>query len=158
MIEYEYSSVVDSLTPYIDYCKENQYEKTSDNFQIRELYKNKNNIIARITTVIKNGKESTVLDFKDGDNSDLILKVSRESIPLVVTDQNRDAIDSILEILGYKKDKVLKRNRVVYESENVKFELDHYLEPVEQFVAAIEGDKEQVDIVYACLERLKETL
>lgn len=59
--------------------------------------------MARITTT-KTGENTDVfLDFKDDDDSDKVYKESRETIPLKVTDENRGAIDSILNILGYKK-------------------------------------------------------
>ena len=40
-MEYEYSFKVKSLDIYIDYCKNNNYEKTEENIQTRILYRNK---------------------------------------------------------------------------------------------------------------------
>ncbi len=148
MIEYEYSLVVEELKPYLDYCEQNKFEKIADTYQIRELYKNPNQILARITTEIIEDKQYTVLDFKDDNDSDAILKQSRETIPLVITNESREAIDSILNMLGYEVKKILKRNRIVYVNNCVKFELDHYMEPEESFVVAIEGEKEEVDKIY----------
>ena len=47
--EYEYSFYVEEIEPYIQYCEKNDYKKTSEGNQIRELYKNGNKILARIT-------------------------------------------------------------------------------------------------------------
>ena len=47
--EYEYSFYVKEIEPYIQYCEKNDYKKTSEGNQIRELYKNGNKILARIT-------------------------------------------------------------------------------------------------------------
>jgi len=97
---------------------------------------------------IKNGNKKTLLDFKDDNQADEILKVCRESLPLEVTDENKEAVDSILDFLEYKKDKVLIRNRVVYKKGNVTFEIDKYDSPDVMFVVAIEGEQEAVDKVY----------
>ena len=146
-MEYEYSFKVDSLDKYINYCISNNYELVEESSQIRTLYRNNNGIMARITTKEKNNIKKTYLDFKDDNNSDEILKISRETIPLLVTEENKEAIDSILDILEYKKDNTLIRNRVVYKKDGVTFELDDYIEP-KMKVVALEGIKEEVDIVY----------
>lgn len=150
-MEYEYSFKVDSLDKYIDYCKNNNYEFVEETNQTRILYKNNNGTIARITTKEKNNIKNTYLDFKDDNDSDDILKISRETIPLEVTDYNKKAIDSILEMLEYKKNKTLIRNRVVYKKDGVTFEIDNYIEP-KMKVIAIEGIKEEVDKVYKKLK------
>ena len=146
-MEYEYSFKVDNLDKYMNYCISNNYELVEESSQIRTLYRNNNGIMARITTKEKNNIKKTYLDFKDGNNSDEILKISRETIPLLVTEENKEAIDSILDILEYKKDNTLIRNRVVYKKDGVTFELDDYIEP-KMKVVALEGIKEEVDIVY----------
>ncbi len=148
MKEYEYSFEVESIDPYIDYCIKEGYEKTDDTSQTRTLYRNVNKTMARITTKEKNGNKKTLLDFKDDNQADEILKVCRESLPLEVTDENKEAVDSILDFLEYKKDKVLIRNRVVYKKGNVTFEIDKYDSPDVMFVVAIEGEQEAVDKVY----------
>jgi len=102
-VEYEYSFKVDSLDKYINYCKTNNYELVEETNQTRILYKNNNGTIARITTKEKDNISNTYLDFKYNNDSDEILKVSRETIPLKVTDDNKQDIDSILEMLEYKK-------------------------------------------------------
>lgn len=146
-MEYEYSFKVDSLDKYINYCKNNNYEFIEETNQTRILYKNNNGTIARITTKEKDNIKNTYLDFKDDNDSDDILKISRETIPLEVTDANKKAVDSILEMLEYKKNKTLIRNRVVYKKDGVTFEIDNYIEP-KMKVIAIEGIKEEVDKVY----------
>lgn len=148
MEEYEYSFKVTDLNPYIEYCKKNNYDKREETSQTRILYKNINRTIARITTQEKNGNKKTVLDFKDDNESDSTLKVCRESLPLEVLESNREAVDSILDMLGYKIKKTLIRNRIVYFKDEVVFELDNYSSPETMYVVGIEGNKEKVDKVY----------
>ncbi len=62
-----------------------------------------------------------------------------------------DSVYSILDILEYKKDVTLIRDRSVYEKENVRLELDVYSSPEKMYVVAIEGKKEEVDSVYNSL-------
>lgn len=148
MKEYEYSFKVKSIKPYIKYCQENNYQLEKENYQIRELFKNKNNILARITTEIENKKRTCVLDFKDDNDTEVLIKEARETVPLIVSNKNRKAVESMLEILGYQQDKILKRKRIVYKKEDIKFEIDEYLKPEKCFVVAIEGKKELVDKTY----------
>lgn len=148
MKEYEYSFKVSDILPYIKYCKDNGYILKEESSQIRVLYKNINKTMARITTKKIGNFKKIILDFKDDNKSEEILKVSRETLPLEITDNDLDAIYSILDMLEYKKDITLIRDRFVYEKENVKFELDIYSSPEKMYVAAIEGKKEEVDIVY----------
>lgn len=153
-MEYEYSFKVKDLTKYLDYCKKNDYQLVEETNQERILYRNANKTIARMTTKIKNNKAKTYLDFKDDNDSDEILKVSRETIPLEVTDSNQEAVLSILDMLEYQKDKTLIRNRWVYKKDKVTFEIDDYKEP-QMKVVAIEGNKNQVDKVYQELQESK---
>ena len=147
-MEYEYSFKVNDIKPYINYCKENGFEKIKEYSQTRTLYTCGNNILARITKQEEKGVTSTVLDFKDDNDSDETLKVSRETIPLVVNDENKEAIMSMLDIFGYKIKKELIRKRYVYKKEDTTFEIDDYTSPEIMHVIAIEGEKEQVDKVY----------
>lgn len=147
MIEYEYSFIVENPNIYIDYCKKNNYIPKSSS-QIRKLYTSNNRILARITTDTINNKSTTVLDFKDEDDSKKVLKSSRETIPLKITKTNQESIYSILNILGYTLSKTLIRSRTTYTKDNVKFEIDEYLEPEKCFVVAIEGEKTKVDEIY----------
>ena len=151
MKEYEYSFKVLDILPYIEYCKNNEYilkEKTS---QTRVLYRNINKIMARITNKKKGDVKKIILDFKDDNKSEDVLKVSRETLPLEISDSNLDAIYSILDMLEYKKDITLIRDRIVYEKDNVTFELDIYSSPEKMYVVAIEGKKDKVDNVYNSL-------
>lgn len=148
MKEYEYSFKVKDIKPYIKYCKDEGYEYMSESKQIRAIYRNLNKTLARITINKLDGHEETYLDFKDDNNSNDVLKVSRETVPLKIEKYNKEAVYSILEMLGYKKDKVLSRTRIVYKKDGVKFELDSYTSPEIIFVVGIEGNKEKVDFVY----------
>jgi len=152
MQEYEYSFKVKDIKPYVEYCESEGYDKKEETSQIRTLYRNKNKTMARITTKEKNGNKKTFLDFKDDNQSNDTLKVSRETVPLEVTDENEVAVNSILEMLEYNKDKTLIRNRVVYFKDDVTFELDNYSSPDIMFVVGIEGKKESVDKIYSMLK------
>ena len=147
-VEYEYSFKVDSLDEYKKYCEENGYVKRLEYDQVRKLFTSDNKVLARITTTKTGENIDMFLDFKDDDDSERIYKEARETIPLRVTDENRGAIDSILNILGYKKKKHLVRKRYVYKKGKVKFEMDDYTKPEIMHVVAIEGDKDEVTKVY----------
>ena len=147
-MEYEYSFKVDSLDEYKKYCEENGYVKRLEYDQVRELFTSDNKILARITTTKTENNIDIFLDFKDDDDSERIYKEARETIPLRVTDENRGTIDSILNILGYKKKKHLVRKRYIYKKGKVKFEMDDYTKPEIMHVVAIEGDKDEVTKVY----------
>lgn len=150
-MEYEYSFKVSNIEEYINYCKKNNYKLTSEEEQIRTIYRNKNNM-ARITKNIVNGNTILKLDFKEDklDNKDLIIRKESKSIIF----DNEGNCEDILLYLEYKKDNTLNRIRYVYEKGNVKFEIDIYKEPTHAYVIAIEGEKEEVDKVYTKLEKL----
>ena len=80
MKEYEYSFKVKNIKPYIDYCKSEGFIKISENKQIRNWYQNDTKINARVTVNIINDTEKIVIDFKEEDCSDAILKNSRENM------------------------------------------------------------------------------
>ncbi len=145
--EYEYSFKVKDITSFINYCISNKYQLKKECEQTRTLYKNGGKVMARITKNIYKDNEIEVLSFKDDDMSDNTLKVSRESKELLINDDNREFVESLLEILELKESKKLIRKRYVYEKDNVIFEIDKYLDPVMN-VVAIEGNKEEVDKVY----------
>ena len=149
--EYEYSFKVKDIKDFIEYCTLNKYKKKDEYLQTRILYKNGGPIMARITENIYNDKVLKVLNFKDDNLNDNDLKVSRESKDLIITDDNQEFVNSLIEILGLTNKKVLKRKRYVYEKNNVKFEIDEYEEPAMN-VIAIEGTKEEIDKVYKELE------
>lgn len=70
--------------------------------------------MARITKNIYIDKVVEILNFKDDNLNDSILKVSRESEDLKITDENKEFITSLLEILDLVKVKKLIRKRYVY--------------------------------------------
>lgn len=148
MVEYEYSFIVKDMKPYIDYCEKEGYEKIGENSQTRELFTSNNKVLARITKKITENGDKIVLDFKDENDSDEVLKSSRETLPLQITESDREAVNSILDILGYKKIKHLDRKRMVYKKGNVTFEIDEYFAPDVMYVVAIEGEKTAVDETY----------
>ena len=145
MKEYEYNFMVKSLEPYIKYCKENNYEEKILE-QKRIVYESKydDNLLARITT---NNKTQTILDFKNVKENDKLLKISQESLPINVNEDNHKHILSILETLNFKKVSTITRKRYIYKKNNVIFEIDDYIRP-QMKVVAIEGNKEDVDNVY----------
>ena len=145
--EYEYSFKVNDITPFIDYCINNNYELKNEYKQTRTLYKNGGKVMARITKNVYKDSEVEILNFKDDDLSDSVLKVSRESKDLIINDENRDFVKSLLEILELNDIKKLVRKRYVYIYQNVIFEIDKYTIPFMN-VVAIEGEKEEVDKVY----------
>lgn len=151
--EYEYSFKVKNIKEFIQYCIENKYEKKEEYLQNRILYKNGGPIMARITENIYNGRSEKILNFKDDKLDDNALKISRESKDLVVNDDNQEFVNSLIEILELANKKVLKRKRFVFEKNNVKFEIDEYIEPIMN-VVAIEGFKKEVDLVYKELEQI----
>lgn len=146
MTEYEYSFKVKDLKPYIDYCKLNGYELIEESSQKRTLCRHDNKTMARITIKGKNGIIKKELDFKDDILTDDVLIERRESKAIVFDDD--EAVDSVLEYLGYRKDTILLRERIVYKKNNVVFELDNYESPDKALVVAIEGEKEAVDKIY----------
>ena len=148
--EYEYSFKVKDIKEFIQYCVLNEYEKKEEYLQTRILYKNGGPVMARITENIYNDYVQKVLNFKDDNLNDNILKVSRETKDLVINDDNQEFVDSLID-LTHKK--VLKRKRYVFEKNSVKFEIDEYIEPVMN-VVAIEGLQEEVDAVYNELEEI----
>ncbi len=151
--EYEYSFKVKNIKEFLKYCTLNEYEKKEEYLQTRILYKNGGPVMARITENIYNDRSEKVLNFKDDNLSDKTLKISRESKDLIVNDDNQEFVDSLIEILDLTNKKVLKRKRYVFEKNNVKFEIDEYIEPVMN-VVAIEGLKKEVDSVYKELDEI----
>lgn len=151
--EYEYSFKVKDINEFIQYCINNEYQKKEEYFQTRILYKNGGPVMARVTENIYNDRSEKILNFKDDNLNDNALKISRESKDLIVNDDNQEFVDSLIEILDLTNKKVLKRKRYVFEKNNVKFEIDEYIEPIMN-VVAIEGLQEEVDEVYKELEEV----
>ena len=148
MKEYEYSFKVKELKPYLKYCIKENYFKEKEEKQIRDLYSNNSGVLARVTTSKIKNKEIVTIDFKGEDNSNKVLKTTKESLPLIIDKKSLKAFYSILDILGYKMIKHLVRKRVVYVKGKVKFEIDKYISPEKMNVVAIEGKKIEVDKTY----------
>lgn len=148
--EYEYSVKVKDIEPFINYCKENNYELINKTAQKRVLYRNNNKILARVTIIEDDKSRNIFLDFKDENESDDVLKISRESGKINVTD-NMDFVNALFSMLEFDFYKELDRVRYVYVKNKVTFEIDEYIKP-EMKVVGIEGDKEEVDEVYKILE------
>lgn len=152
-MEYEYSCKVKDLLPFIKYCLNNNYELKDEYEQTRILYKNGSKVMARITRNKKNDEDIEILDFKEDNLDKEILKIRKESKSLIITDDNCEFVESLLDILELKEAKKLIRKRFIYVYNNVKFELDEYKVPLMN-VLAIEGKKEEVDIVYNSLKSI----
>lgn len=154
--EYEYSFEVKDLQPFINFCKNNDYEFVEEHKQQRTIFRDKDRTyMARITVNEKNGVITKELDFKEDKLIEgQILGERKESLPLKYTDDN--VINSILEFLNLTEDNTLIRTRYVYKLGNVKFELDAYTVPRKTFVVGIEGEKIAVDNVYEKVKDLAE--
>lgn len=148
--EYEYSTKVKDLEPFMNYCRENGYELINKNAQKRILYRNNNKILARVTTIEDGKSKNIFLDFKDENESDDTLKISRESGKIDVTGK-MNFVNAVLSMLEFDFYKELDRVRYVYTKDKVIFEIDEYLKP-EMKVVGIEGNKEEVDKIYKVLE------
>ena len=153
-MEYEYSFQVKSLKPYIEYCEENGYIKTKDVQQRGKEFKGPNTTVARIKIQKSaDGQIKKILDFKENDESDTLVKNRKESLPLEFWDEQ--AVMSILDFLGYTAPNgEYIRTRIVYEKNQVKFEMDFYHES-KKMVMAIEGCKQQVDKVYQEIKEIE---
>lgn len=145
--EYEYSFQVKDVNEFIQYCIDHNYEKVESYHQIRTLFKNGGKIMARITKNTYDNQTVELLNFKDDNLNDETLTVCRETDELVITDDNRNFVTSLIDILDLNTKKVLERNCVVYQKNHVKFEIDDHISPAMK-VVAIEGEKEKVDSVY----------
>lgn len=155
MKEYERSFKVESIDVYIDYCKKNNYEEEPFVKQNRIVYENSHSdsIIARLTTEECNNETITKFDCKNVGHKNKDLKISSETIPLIVTDENREIVKSILEVLDFYEAANNNRIRYVFKKDGVKFEIDKYTSPVAK-VVAIEGDQDEVEKVYTELKSL----
>ena len=145
MEEYEYSFKVQDIRPYIEYCESNKYKLVSSIKQNRLVYENidNNKILARITEENKR----VYIDFKNVDTNDNDLKISHESLPLCINDIDIKVIESILDVLKFKKVSRLYRHRSIYKKNDVIFEIDDYIVP-KMKVVALEGKRSEVDKIY----------
>lgn len=148
--EYEYSMKVKDIKPFINYCKKNNYNLINKTTQKRVLYRNDNKILARVTTIQEDKSKNIFLDFKDENESDDTLKISRESGKIDVTGK-MNFVNAVLSMLEFDFYKELDRVRYVYTKDKVILEIDEYLKP-EMKVVGIEGNKEEVDKIYKVLE------
>lgn len=155
-VEYERSFNVESIKPYIEYCEKNGFNLVSKVRQNRIVYECKHNIhiIARITTETVDDKTTVLFDYKNVDKSNDDLKVSRESIPMVVTEENKDIILSILNVTDFILQSDNLRTRYVYKKDDVIFEIDDYEQPKVMQVVAIEGNEEKVEKIYLELKNI----
>lgn len=148
-MEYEYSFKVSSLKEYIKFFQTNNFKLLSTSKQTRTIYRNSNQTIARIT-IDRGEKIVKKLDFKEDKSANHELFIRKESASLSFEDET--AVNSILDFLGYIKDKTLVRTRTIYTKEKVKVELDEYELPEAYYVVGIEGTKQETDLVYQLLK------
>ena len=147
-MEYEYSYTVDDLSKVLDYLDKN-YKFIEKYKEQRVIYRNSNHTMARIT--YKNNE--MLLDFKEDKLSDKELIERKESKSIKMDDL--ESTEDILSFLDYKKDNSMIRYRSIYEGNNIKFEIDEYLEPKKAYVISFEGNKDICDKVN---ENIKELL
>ena len=146
MIENEYSKKVDNLNDYIEYCKRNGFILDSKINQTRVLYRHSNKTLARITINNINIILKKYLDFKEDKLTSDELISRKESKMIEFTDD--EAVYSILDFLGYKKDNTLERVRYVYKKEDIVFELDEYIKPNKSCVVSLEGEKDKISKIW----------
>ena len=146
-MEYEYSYVVSDLTEYLNYIATN-YSFQEKTFEQRDIYRNKNHTIARIT----HKKNKLFLDFKE-DKLEKKDCIERKESKVIQIDSLENGED-ILAFLGYSKDNSMKRVRSIYQGEGITFEVDEYEEPKQTYVVSFEGKKEICDKVHKELESL----
>lgn len=153
--EYEYSFEVNDLKPIIDFCINNNYTYEGENQQTRVIYKDKNKkFMFRTTENNNNGVISKQFDFKENKlEPGQILGERQET--LEINYDNSEQVESIVAFFGMHKESVLIRKRMVYVSENVKFELDEYTSPRHGLVVGIEGQKEEVDKIFQQLKQYR---
>ena len=120
--------------------------KISETTQKRTLYKNDTYIMARITIEEDNLKHTRTeyLDFKENNETNQELKIRKETDILNLNNENKEFAKTLIEFLNLKVDKELIRTRYTYQKENVKFEIDDYINP-KMKVLAIEGNSEEVN-------------
>lgn len=146
-MEYEYSYTVDDLSKVLDYLDKN-YKFIEKYKEQRVIYRNSNHTMARIT--YKNNE--MYLDFKEDKLSDKELIERKESKSIKIDDL--ESAENILSFLDYKKDNSMIRYRSIYEGNNIKFEIDEYLDPKKAYVISFEGDKDICDKVNETIKEL----
>lgn len=151
MIEYEYTFKVKQIDAVIEFCEKNGFKLVSKSWQNRKVFENKHNrkIISRLTSTCADGSVAE-WDFKNVDNKNAQFKVSQESNVMILDKNGIENALSMLETMDFEMSADNERTRYVYEKDDVKFEIDDYTRP-QMKVVAVEGDKTQVDQVYAAL-------
>lgn len=137
-LEQEFSFKVSNIKSFIKYCKDTGFKKLEKSEQIRTLYKKEDKTMLRLTVKKKGRKVIKEMDFKQDKLSNDVYIERKESLPITYTDD--EAVNSIIDFLGYKKDVQLIRTRYVYEKKDVKVEIDEYISPNKMFVVSIEGN------------------
>ena len=139
-MEYEYCYKVSDLKEYLEYIEKN-YKFEEKYKEQRVIYRHENNTIARITYK----KDIMTLDFKENkmSNDDLIVRKESKTIKF----DNLENCEDILSFLGYKKDNSMLRFRSIYTGDDIKFEIDEYIEPEGAYVVSFEGEKKTCDKV-----------
>lgn len=145
-MEQEYSFKVTNIKPFLKYCKDNGFKKIEKTEQVRTLYKKADKTMLRLTAKKCGRKVVKEMDFKQDKLSSDVFIERKESLPIIYNDD--EAIYSIIDFLGYKKDIELIRTRYVYEKKDVKVEIDEYVSPDKMLVVAIEGNTKNSSKVY----------
>ena len=86
------------------------------------------------------------MDFKEDILSNDVYIQRKESLPIVYTDD--EAVNSVINFLGYEKYITLIRTRYVFKKEDLKVEIDDYISPNKMFVVAIEGNVNKTSKIY----------
>lgn len=145
-IEQEYSFKVTDIKPFINYFKNNSFKKTSKTLEQRTLYRKKDKTLLRLTIKKSGHKIIKEMDFKEDILSNDVYIQRKESLPIVYTDD--EAVNSVINFLGYEKHITLIRTRYIFKKEDLKVEIDDYISPNKMFVVAIEGNVNKTSKIY----------
>lgn len=149
MEEYEKSFQVDDIQPFLDYCKDNNFNFVYTVQQNRKVFENKHNrnIIARITRNQKDDTTEIIFDCKNCNRKNVNLTISQESAELLLSESSEKVMLSILSTIDFELVADNFRTRYVFVKDNIKFEIDNYTSPSMKIVA-IEGEQSLVDETY----------
>lgn len=145
-IEQEFSFKVTNINPFINYCKDNCFIKLEKTEQVRTLYKKEDKTMLRLTVKKSGRKVVKEMDFKQDILSSDVYIERKESLPISYEDD--EAVNSIIDFLGYKKDVELVRTRYVFEKDKVKVEIDNYISPEKMLVVSIEGNVKESEALF----------
>ena len=139
-----------SFKPRYGIAQKDGYTEIGIVTQNRVVYENKNSnhIIARITTETIGDKERIIFDCKNVGSKQKDLNISKESIPMELTQETKKIVLSMLEVLEFYVAADNLRTRYIFQKKGVTFEIDDYIRPKTQ-VVAIEGNEEAVEKVYS---------